>query len=141
MNLKSEIWGPHYWFILHTIAYTYPDSPDKSTKKKYYNFMINFPFFLPNSESEKNMTELLKSYPVSSYLDSRESFMKYIYFIHNHFNEILNKPKLNYDDAWNKYLKQYEISYKDKIKKYKLYKKLLFAIIMLLLILIIIIKK
>ncbi len=141
MNLNSKIWGPHYWFILHTIAYQYPDSPSKALKKKYYQFMINFPFFIPNSESRKQFTELLNNYPVSSYLDTRESFMKYIYFIHNHINEITNKQKLNYDDAWNNYLQLYERKEIESIKKYKIYKQILFCIVMLLFITIIIIKK
>lgn len=141
MNLKQEVWGPYYWFVLHTIAYQYPDSPSKSLKKKYYDFMINFPIFLPHTEAQTKFTELLKNYPVSTYLDSRESFMKYIYFIHNYFNDITNKSKKNYDDAWNEYLKKYEYSYKDSIQKYKLYKRLFIFIIILLLLVIIIIKK
>ena len=141
MNLNSKIWGPHYWFILHTIAYQYPDSPSKALKKKYYQFMINFPFFIPHSDARKQFTELLNNYPVSSYLDTRESFMKYIYFIHNHINEITNKQKLNYDDAWNNYLQLYECKEIESIKKYKIYKQILFCIVMLLFITIIIIKK
>ena len=103
--------------------------------------MINFPFFIPHSVARKQFVELLNNYPVSSYLDSRESFMKYIYFIHNHINGITNKPKLNYDDAWNKYLQLYECKQIESTKKYKIYKKILFSIVMLLFIIIIIIKK
>ena len=29
-----EIWGPHYWFFLNTVAMTYPNYPNKVTKKK-----------------------------------------------------------------------------------------------------------
>lgn len=141
MNLNSDIWGPHFWFVLHTIAYQYPDSPSKALKKKYYQFMINFPLFLPHSVAQKQFTELLKNYPVSSYLDSRESFMKYIYFIHNHINEITKKRKQNYDDAWNQYLQLYECKQVESIKKYKIYRKIMYLIVFLLFILIIIIKK
>ena len=24
MNLDSKVWGPHYWFVLYSIALTYP---------------------------------------------------------------------------------------------------------------------
>ena len=30
-----EIWGPHYWFFLNTVAMTYPNFPNKVTKKKW----------------------------------------------------------------------------------------------------------
>ena len=34
MVLNPKVWGPHYWFVLHTIANTYPLSPNDVTKKK-----------------------------------------------------------------------------------------------------------
>ena len=32
--LKSKIWGPYYWFVLMTIAVSYPITPNDITKKK-----------------------------------------------------------------------------------------------------------
>ena len=43
MSLDPKIWGPHYWFVLHTIALTYPLTPNDTTKKKYYDFFHNLP--------------------------------------------------------------------------------------------------
>ena len=39
-GLDPTIWGPHYWFFLHTIAMTYPIRPNDVTKKKYYELTI-----------------------------------------------------------------------------------------------------
>ena len=47
MSLDSAIWGPHYWFFLHTIALSYPIRPNTPTKKKYYEFIQNIPLFIP----------------------------------------------------------------------------------------------
>ena len=46
-NLDPNIWGPHYWFFLHTIAMSYPIHPNAVTKKKYYDFVQNIPLFIP----------------------------------------------------------------------------------------------
>ena len=46
--MDSKIWGPHYWFTLHTIATTYPDHPNDTIKKKYYNLFSDMPLFIPN---------------------------------------------------------------------------------------------
>ena len=43
MALNPTVWGPHYWFVLHTIALSYPLSPNTTTKKKYYDFIQNLP--------------------------------------------------------------------------------------------------
>ena len=32
--LNPKVWGPHYWFVLHTIALTYPVNPNETIKKK-----------------------------------------------------------------------------------------------------------
>ena len=50
MNLNPKIWGPYYWFVLYTIAISYPTSPNDVTKKKYYDLIQNFPLFLPSSD-------------------------------------------------------------------------------------------
>ena len=47
MYFDPEVWGPHYWFIIHTIAMTYPKIPGSATKKRYYKFYQDLPHFLP----------------------------------------------------------------------------------------------
>jgi hypothetical protein len=51
--LDPKVWGPHYWFFLHTLAMTYPHHPNAVTKKKYYEFVQNLPLFLPGLEGQR----------------------------------------------------------------------------------------
>ena len=83
MTLDSKVWGPHYWFVLQSMALTYSLHPNSVTKKKYYDFIQNIPLFLPDPELGNEFSKLLDKYPVTPYLDSRESFMKWSYFIYN----------------------------------------------------------
>ena len=46
-SFNPEIWGPQYWFVLYTIAISYPINVNVVTKKKYYDFIQNLPLFLP----------------------------------------------------------------------------------------------
>ena len=107
MTLNPEVWGPHYWFVLHTIALTYPDHPNDVTKKKYYDFLHNVPLFLPIKEIGNGFSKMLDKYPVTPYLDSRESFIKWVHFIHNKINVALEKPELTMDEAMIKYYELY----------------------------------
>ena len=109
MSLNPEIWGPHYWFFLHTVALTYPSHPNAITKKKYYNFIQDLPLFIPDAKIAKEFSELLDKYPVTPYLDSRPSFNKWMHFIHNKINFVLNKPQINILDASNKYKEHYKL--------------------------------
>ena len=70
--LDPAVWGPHYWFVLFSMAVTYPDRPNDVTIKKYYDFIQNLPLFLPNHQMGNAFSELLDKYPVSPYLDNRD---------------------------------------------------------------------
>lgn len=108
MNFEPEIWGPHYWFFLHTVAESYPLHPTSVTKKKYYDLMINFPLFIPNEDIGNKFSQLLDKYPVAPYLDSRESFVRWMHFIHNKLNIQLGKEELSMPVALETYRNLYK---------------------------------
>jgi len=118
-----ETWGSHYWFFLMTLALAYPDNVNAVVKRKYYDFITNLPIFIPNAEIGNKFSSLLDKYPVSPYLDNRESFVKWVHFIHNKVNHMLGKEEISYAAAIENYLAEYQpkpiyFSEKIKIKKY-----------------------
>jgi len=108
MALDPKVWGPHYWFVLHTIALTYPAHPNEVIKKKYYDFIQNLPLFLPVPEIGNIFVTLLDKYPVTPYLDSQQSFVKWMNFIHNKINLALELPEVSLDDAMLAYYEHYK---------------------------------
>jgi hypothetical protein len=108
-SLNPAIWGSHYWFFLHTIAYKYPLSPNAVTKRKYYDLITNFPLFLPDEEIGNHFASLLDKYPVTPYLDNRESFIRWVWFIHNKINRELKKEEMDLFDSLDEYLKKYSV--------------------------------
>jgi hypothetical protein len=96
MNFEPDVWGPHYWFFLHTIAHSYPESPNAVTKRKYYDLIQNMPLFIPVSEIGNKFSNLLDKYPVTPYLDSRESFIRWVHFIHNKVNVSIGKEEVSF---------------------------------------------
>jgi Erv1 / Alr family len=93
--ISSLIWGPKIWFIMHCAAYNYPDYPNPITKRKYYDFIQNIPLFIPDAEMGDTFSVLLDKYPVSPYLCSRESFMRWVHFVHNKINCMLGKDEIS----------------------------------------------
>jgi hypothetical protein len=106
--LDPKIWGSHFWFVLHTMSLTYPLHPNETTKKKYYDFIQNLPLFLPIAEIGNNFSLFLDRYPVTPYLDSRESFIKWMHFIHNKINLANNVPEMSIEDAMINYYEHYK---------------------------------
>ena len=69
MLLDPTVWGPHYWFFLHTITLTYPLNPNTITKKKYYELIHNFHMLIPIENIASYFSKLIVEYPVTPYLD------------------------------------------------------------------------
>jgi len=124
MVLDPKIWGPHYWFFLHTVALNYPLYPNDISKKKYYDFIENFPLFIPVPDIANSFSKILDEFPVTPYLDSRESFIKWIHFIHNKININLNLPEQTLDESLKNYYELYRdektLANKEIISKKKL---------------------
>jgi hypothetical protein len=108
MTLDPKIWGPHYWFVLHTIALSYPKNPNEVTKKKYYDFIQNIPLFIPIEDIGNTFSKLIDKYPVTPYLDSRESFIRWMHYVHNKINVALLMPELTMEEAMTSYYNNYK---------------------------------
>jgi hypothetical protein len=135
MSLNPKVWGPHYWFVLHKIALKYTLKPNETVKKKYYDFIENLPIFIPIENIGNYFSELLDKYPVTPYLDSRESFIKWVYFIHNTINKSLGYEELTLSESLEKYYKNYENSEKEfKINNNRREQYIYFAILLILIV-------
>ena len=130
-GLDPTIGGPHYWFFLHTIAMTYPIRPNDVTKKKYYEFIQNLPLFIPVEAMGNEFSKLLEQYPIITYLDSRDSFIRWMHFIHNKINEKLEKPKITINDFYIKYYEEYKPK-NIKMKEYYRWREKIIYILVLL---------
>lgn len=124
--LDPKVWGPHYWFFLHTLTMTYPNHPNDVTKKKYYEFIQNLPLFLPVEQISKEFERLIEKYPVAPYLDSRNSFIEWMHFIHNKINEKLEKPQISLNDFYVLYYEQYKSQNEKQFEFYKLREKVIY---------------
>ena len=120
MVLNPDIWLPRFQFIMQTISINYPMTPNDVTKKKYYDFIQNLPLLLPEKPMGSTFLKMLDEYPVTPYLSSRESFMKWTHFINNKFNKIMDWNSLSFRESLEKY---YELYKPDSVKKQELYKE------------------
>ena len=133
-SFDPTVWGPHYWFFLMTLAVSYPLKANETTKKKYYDFITNLPLFIPHPQIGNNFSKLLDKYPVSPYLEGKDSFLKWVHFIHNKVNIEVGKDEQTLTESLDIYYELYkpkEIIMREQIK-YR--KKLLFGVIIITLI-------
>ena len=107
MKLKYDIWLPKLKFTLQTIALNYPERPNEVTVRKYYNLIQNLPVFFPDEPIGKYMEKLLDEFPVTPYLSSKKSFMKWIHFLFNKINKKLELNTESFYESLEEYYKHY----------------------------------
>jgi hypothetical protein len=108
MQFDPNIWGPHYWFFLHTVAESYPMTPNDVTKRKYYDLITNMPLFIPDADIGDKFSRMIDRYPVTPYLDNRDSFVRWVHFMHNKINVQLGKEELSLPMALERYRAEYK---------------------------------
>jgi hypothetical protein len=131
MILDPNVWGPHFWFFLHTIALHYPKYPNAVSKKKYYDFLSNLPLFIPVDSISVHFSKLLDEYPITPYLDNRDSLIKWMHFIHNKINESLEKPKISLSDFYINYYNEYKPKIVSMKEIYRWKEKLIYTIVII----------
>lgn len=131
MSLDASVWGPHYWFFLHTLALKYPLRPNAATKKRYYELITNFYMFIPVDSMGTAFLKLLDEYPLTPYLDSRESLVRWVHFIHNKVNARLEKPKISLSAFYETYYEKYKPSQERSNEFRALINKILYLIIVI----------
>jgi flagellar basal body rod protein FlgB len=64
---------------------------------------------------------------VSPYLDKRESFIKWVHFLHNQINLRLNRDEVSLHDAVNAYYSNYKPKQVRMREEFKYRRKLMYA--------------
>ena len=121
-ELDPIVWLPHFWFFLYSTAHCYPDTPNSVTKRKYYDFVLNLPLYFPNATCSNYFSRLLDTFPVTPYLDNKDSFTYWVHCIQNRMDQYLGLPEKTYlqhlDEYYGEYLpKQYVLSERRGISK------------------------
>jgi hypothetical protein len=106
---------------------TYPIRPNAVTKKKYYEFIQNLPLFIPVESLSGEFSKLIDKYPVTPYLDNRESLIRWTHFIHNKINQKLEKPQISLSEFYIKYYEEYKPQNVKMVEYYKMREKAIYC--------------
>jgi hypothetical protein len=114
--MDNNIWGPHFWFTLHTITLGYPDNPSYADKRRFNDFFTSVQYILPCQKCREHYRNHLNNFPISISLDNKESIVKWLFDLHNQVNISLNKNIMEYDAFKEKYRKIYNPNLIEKIE-------------------------
>jgi hypothetical protein len=104
-GMLVQVWGPAMWHYLHTMSFNYPVEPTTENKKHYRDFVYNLRHVLPCKYCRINLSNNLAKKPLlSCHMQSRNTFSRYIYELHELVNKMLGKKShLSYCDVRERY--------------------------------------
>jgi hypothetical protein len=104
-GMLTSVWGPSMWHYLHTVSFNYPVNPTSDDKYNYRDFILSLKYTLPCGKCRKNLKANLQKLPLRmKYMESRLTFSKYVYELHELINTMLNKKSgLTYDMVRERY--------------------------------------
>jgi hypothetical protein len=104
-GMLTTVWGPSMWHYLHTMSFNYPVKPKCYEKERYRNFVLSLKYVLPCGKCRKNLCNNFQKLPLKmSHMNSRATFSKYIYHLHELINTMLNKKSgLSYEQVKERY--------------------------------------
>lgn len=104
-GMLTTVWGPSMWHFLHTMSFNYPVTPTPEQKKDYMDFILSLRNVLPCKYCRMNLTNNLATRPLKMcHMESRETFSRFIYELHETVNKMLGKNSgLTYCDVRERY--------------------------------------
>jgi len=106
--MSPTIWGPHAWFILHSISMALPDNVPVDKQKDLIQFMKSFGNLIPCNICKINYKNNLKIMsPLEKNVQTRELFSKWLIDLHNIVNIETGKKIMSYEAVVKKYDKIY----------------------------------
>jgi len=104
-GMLTSVWGAPTWHFLHTMSFNYPVNPTAEDKKHYKDFIYSLRYVLPCKYCRMNLKNNLKQKPLlKCHMESRATFSRYIYELHELVNKMLGKKShLSYCDVRERY--------------------------------------
>jgi hypothetical protein len=101
--MNPNIWGPAFWFVLHTISINYPQQPGFLERRNHYDFFRLLQFVLPCETCRNHYSQYFKDHPIENFLGTKEGLTSWVTNLHNSVNQRNNKLEFTQEDSNNLY--------------------------------------
>ena len=101
--MDPKIWGPSFWYVIHTISFNYPVTPSYAQKRIHHDFYVNLKELIPCENCRKHYQQHLNTHPITPALDSRTDLVKWTITLHNIINLKLGKNTMTVEEVMMAY--------------------------------------
>lgn len=100
-GIQSAVFGPPFWMILHMLSFNFPLQPTDEQIKWHKTLLLCLEKLLPCRYCRQNFAKNLADTGYGDHVfESRDSFSRFCYELHNTVNKMLGKEcGLTYEDV------------------------------------------
>eukprot|EP00933_Yihiella_yeosuensis_P065769 TRINITY_DN69742_c0_g1_i1.p1 TRINITY_DN69742_c0_g1~~TRINITY_DN69742_c0_g1_i1.p1 ORF type:complete len:157 (+),score=42.29 TRINITY_DN69742_c0_g1_i1:71-541(+) len=102
-----KIWGPHGWFLLHSVSLALPDEVPKHQQESVKSLMVALQSTLPCPVCAGHLKEFMEENPIDGHLDKREKLVDYMIKAHNNVNKRNGKGEFTRDQVVKHFLGEF----------------------------------
>lgn len=99
------IWGPSAWNFIHFLTISYPDKPSNEDINNHTNFIKILAKILPCNICKIHFSKNIDNINFKKILSSKDSYMNFMWDIHNKVNIINKRPTIKFNDFLKEYKK------------------------------------
>lgn len=96
VTLTPVDWGPHYWYVMHTVPVAYNPTTDKKAVTAFYRSLVDV---LPCGMCRDGFAAVLKELPIEDHLETPQQLAEWVQRAHNMVREKLGKPPMSRRDV------------------------------------------
>jgi len=105
--MDPNVWGPPFWFSLHTVTFNYPIKPDEADQIRIKTFFKNLEYILPCVICRVHYAEHTASFPIDDHVGSRKELVMWLFNLHNKVNMSLGKKQYQFEEVFKFYEEYY----------------------------------
>lgn len=104
-NRNPDVWGPHFWFILHNGAINYPINASTLYAERMKNFILGIPVMIVCDKCKEHAIQFIEKHKknLDSICGGREKLFNFFVDFHNQVNIRQGKKVLSYNEALKLY--------------------------------------
>jgi FAD-linked sulfhydryl oxidase len=102
-KMDTKIWGPSFWQSLHLLSLAYPEAPSQVDMDSHKQFLYSLARVLPCPICRQHFLSYLSEVDLDIILKNKDSFVRFIFSVHNDVNKRLDKPQWTYEQFYEYY--------------------------------------
>jgi hypothetical protein len=112
-TVDPSVWGPAFWFSLHTSAAYYPENASPIVRERMKGRIMAIPYEIPCKNCQPHASAFIEKnrYRLDDIVSGRDQLGKFYVDFHNQVNKRYGKPEWTYEQAYDAYTKGVDIKY------------------------------